>query len=237
MLATESQTILDALGAETVTYKRRIDEWNSPTGHIASDWVLERRAYDGNAIIPTTINVATQSWSSFLILTHSGVHSNKVRFDALKYHATDIPIDIDVYQNGEWVDVYKGNDYNDHTWTEKTFEAGIVTQIRIRFWNDNPFHSFIAGVYEVEIVKAFSERSINAIVNRRQPAQISGQQGNAPLLEITVANDSSIGISSDEINLGQDLISLPVRIGEAAQDRRIAKILGMDSGMMKLEVR
>jgi len=237
MLATESQIFLDSLGAEAVVYKRRVDEWTSPTGHEEGDWIPENRAYDGQLDTAVTIEVASESWSPFLTLTHSGVYSDRIRFDVIKFHATDTPIDVDVYWDGEWVHVYEGNDYNDHAWTEKTFVAGTVTQDRIRFWNANPFVSYTARVYEVEIAKAFSERSINAIVNRRQPAGTGAPHGNAPLLEIQVDNDSITGISSDEINLGQDLINLPVRIGETAQDRRITKILSMDSGMMKLEVR
>jgi len=128
---------------------------------ILSDWVNRHRAYDGSLILYANIEVATESWSPFLTLTHPGVYSDKVRFDVLKHHPEDTPIDVDVYRDGEWVHVYEGNDYNDHAWTEKTFEAGVVTQIRIRFQNNNPFTPFTAKVYEVELWGALITESQN----------------------------------------------------------------------------
>lgn len=82
-----------------------------------------------------------------------------------------------------------------------------------------------------------SERSISALVNRERPGPLDEvPQGHAPLLTIKVVNSTS-GIATSEIDLGKDKIELPVRLGESAQQRRLAKILSQDAGMMKLEVR
>lgn len=81
-------------------------------------------------------------------------------------------------------------------------------------------------------------RSISAIVNRNQPAELGdAPHGHAPLLTMAVQNDAASGISSAEINTGKDKVKLPVRIGQTAQERLITKILSQDAGMMKLEVR
>jgi len=56
-------------------------------------------------------------------------------------------------------------------------------------------------------------------------------------LTINVRNDSTYGISSSEIDLGRDKVSVPVRIGEAAQERKLDKLISQDAGMMVLELR
>ena len=81
-------------------------------------------------------------------------------------------------------------------------------------------------------------RSITAVVDRERPADLDGApHGSAPLLVIEVANDSTTGISSDEVDTGGDKIEVAVRIGESAQKRLIKKIISQDAGMMRLELR
>jgi len=132
----------------------------SPTGDILSDWVNRHRAYDGSLILYANISVDPESWSPFLTLTHPGVYSDKVRFDVLKMDPSD-KIDVDVYRDGEWVHIYEGPDFNDHSWTEKTFEAGLVMQKRYRYWNANPFDLVTARIYEVELWGAPTTESQN----------------------------------------------------------------------------
>ena len=83
-----------------------------------------------------------------------------------------------------------------------------------------------------------TERQITALVNR-QPVDDLGDmpKGTAPRLTINVRNDATYGISSSEIDLGRDKVSVPVRIGEAAQERKLSKILSQDAGMMVVELR
>jgi len=83
-----------------------------------------------------------------------------------------------------------------------------------------------------------TERQISALVNR-QPAEGLGDmpEGTAPRLTINVRNDAAYGIYSSEIDLGRDKVSVPVRLGEAAQERKLSKILSQDAGMMVLELR
>lgn len=83
-----------------------------------------------------------------------------------------------------------------------------------------------------------TEREIEALISR-QPVDDLGDMpvGTSPRLLINVRNDSTYGISSSEIDLGKDLVSLPVRLGEVAQEWKISKLISQDAGMMVLELR
>lgn len=81
-------------------------------------------------------------------------------------------------------------------------------------------------------------RAITALANRHQPSSMDEvPHGHAPLAVVTVQNDSSLGISSDEIDLGGDKLQYAVRIGQSVQARRITKLVSQDAGMLILEVR
>jgi len=81
-------------------------------------------------------------------------------------------------------------------------------------------------------------RSIKIIVDREGAAAMpAGGYGNSPLTHITVANSSTIGISSAEINTDNDKIKFALREGDALQSRIITKIISQDAGMLTLEVR
>ena len=83
-----------------------------------------------------------------------------------------------------------------------------------------------------------AERSIEAIVTREPAAQVPGApHGYGPLLKIDVENSATTGISANEIDIGLDLVSVAVRIGDTAQDRSFAGILSQDVGRVIYEVR
>lgn len=83
-----------------------------------------------------------------------------------------------------------------------------------------------------------STRAINAVVMREQ-IQIIGEDGDtvAPVWQVHVANDTTYGIASTELNLGGDQISLPPRDGKTAESRTITQLLIQDNGMLVLECR
>ncbi len=81
-------------------------------------------------------------------------------------------------------------------------------------------------------------REIVAIVDREAPAELEGMPGaHATRTLVHVANDSTLGISSSEVNVSQDKIQLSVRIDETDKQKLIVKIIEQDAGMMLLEVR
>lgn len=86
--------------------------------------------------------------------------------------------------------------------------------------------------------RAGGSREIQAVVNRRPPESIpAAPRGFAPLLTILVLNNAVSGISSNELDKGGDKVTVAVRIGETAQNRKISGIEMQDTAMLKLEVR
>ncbi len=83
---------------------------------------------------------------------------------------------------------------------------------------------------------ARDDRSIAALVIRNGH-ETSEDDVTIYSFEVTVANDSTLGISSDEINLGGDKIKIPPRDGKTAQDRTITRIVEQDHAMLVLECR
>lgn len=83
-----------------------------------------------------------------------------------------------------------------------------------------------------------SSRSILAVVIRNT-AQTFDQDGEhaIPSFEVHVANDSTTGISSDEIDVGRDQIEMAVREGQTATKRTITRLQEHDNGMLVLECR
>ena len=81
-----------------------------------------------------------------------------------------------------------------------------------------------------------SSRSINAIVTRDPRAQYGpNDQVIRPQFIVRVLNDSTLGISSAELNDGGDEMSVTQRVGDSAQVRVRIKVLNsQDSGVLNL---
>jgi len=83
-----------------------------------------------------------------------------------------------------------------------------------------------------------ASRSISVIVVRNQLRQDDDVPGAVlPVFTIQVRNDVLLGITSDELDLGNDQISFPVRVGSEAERRTIIQLLSHDSAMLTLECR
>jgi len=124
----------------------------SPTGHTASDWVNEERAYDGDiSRISGTFYPATpiNSWTEYLELTHSGVACSSIGYWSNLYCETDL-IDIDAYYNTGWHDVYQGA--NEAVgWHYHNLPASgtqTITKIRIRRYNSDNYYPCALWFYE-----------------------------------------------------------------------------------------
>ena len=81
-----------------------------------------------------------------------------------------------------------------------------------------------------------SPRSITGIVERSPRAQYGpNDQVIRPQFVVRVLNDSTLGISSAELNDGGDQITVTERIGDAAQVTiRIKLLNSQDSGVLNL---
>jgi len=85
-------------------------------------------------------------------------------------------------------------------------------------------------------VEAAVNRTIEAIVERLSPAPDEMGLCFGPSMRITVRNDSDAGISTAEVDLGKHTVSLPVRFGKSAQDRRLVGIAKQDNAMVTYKV-
>jgi len=117
------------------------NEYVLPTGYIDStgSWGAETLAYNNNTDYgdAARCTVPAWSWSNFLILTINPIYCSKLRFFA-RYEGTAgiNKIDLDVYSEGTWYNVFEGSFIN-RVWVEKELsETRYVSQLRIRFHNN-----------------------------------------------------------------------------------------------------
>lgn len=113
--------------------------WVSPTGFNDPDtkWGSEADAYNGNtADGADPYSVPPTSWSSFIEFTHAALNCNKIRFyadyDANYYNS----MNVEVYYDGAWHDIFEGA-YADKDWEEVSIPAGTksVTAVKFSFYN------------------------------------------------------------------------------------------------------
>ena len=78
-------------------------------------------------------------------------------------------------------------------------------------------------------------REINAVVIR-QSLQEETDGIVMPVFEVHVANDTTYGISGEELNVGLDQIMLPIRDGEDSVTKTIVHVITQDHGMLVLQV-
>lgn len=79
-------------------------------------------------------------------------------------------------------------------------------------------------------------RTIKYIPDYQEPEEGEGLIGLKPKIFIEVANSTTFGIGSDEVDLGTDKFTLAVNIGESSQDRRITRIVKQDNAMVIYEI-
>lgn len=77
-------------------------------------------------------------------------------------------------------------------------------------------------------------RSIKAVVIRNQVATYTPDEQVLPEFEVRVANDSTTGISSAELDTGGDQIEFAARVGDTPTKRSIQYLTEHDSGMLVL---
>lgn len=81
-----------------------------------------------------------------------------------------------------------------------------------------------------------ADRSIAAVVIRHQVSPLPGDDGTVAVpYEVHVANSTTLGINSDEIDKGKDALSFPPRDGKTAVRHTITDIIFQDHGMLVLE--
>ncbi len=110
--------------------------WKSPTGNVnPGSWSNPANAYNDTEADSAQVSIPATSWSGYLELTHAALVCNALRVFA-EYNAANInTIDVDVYYEGAWHDLYEGA-FTDKTWNNYALQATYtVTAARVRFYN------------------------------------------------------------------------------------------------------
>lgn len=120
--------------------------WISPTGHIdaSGNWLLPENAYDGNVSNAAMEVIATESWGDYLQLLINATNIDKIKFYAYYFSPGIDQVDIDVYYEGDWHDVYEGA-YASQEWVEKDILAGVslISKARVRFYNSYSSNAWV----------------------------------------------------------------------------------------------
>lgn len=125
--------------------------WVNPTGFVdaGSQWVDEPQAYDENVGSYASNQYGGTGWGEFIEFTlPADITSDRVRV-YLDYTDAEInQVDIDVFLDGAWYDVFLGGD--EATWNgqyvEVTYPKGDVSRARIRY--DYAVGGFFYWIYE-----------------------------------------------------------------------------------------
>jgi hypothetical protein len=117
-----------------------------------------------------------------------------------------------------------------------TLAARIVTDAGSVFLNSDHFAETVT-YYPQRYGVTTAPRTIKAVVTRNQVATMNADEQIVPEFEVRVANDSTTGISSSELNTGGDMIKLAARIGETATKRSVQLLVEHDEGMLVLTCR
>ena len=140
--------------------------WISPTGFVDSGgtWINEANAYDTDTNTLSYCPVQRDSWGDFLEVTHAGVYCDRVKYWANLSSGDTFLINLDVYYNGAWVDLYSGT-LAALQWVEVEL-GGIyeVTSARVSMKYSNGgaiaqqrLHEFYFGAIDTKIARiAFS---------------------------------------------------------------------------------
>ena len=112
--------------------------WYIPEIHYDPDsqWDNETLIYDDNDATAGNSIVGAKSWSSFVLLdVYSELCCEVVKFLAFQRGPTGIEsIDIDLYYNSQWNDLYEGV-FGSQTWTEiKIQPSQYLYSARVRFY-------------------------------------------------------------------------------------------------------
>lgn len=112
------------------------DEWVSPTGFNDPDtaWNNEPNAYDDNLGTATDSAIGTdKTWGGYIELEIDEIICKRIRYFADL--SSDITkIDIDLYYNDVWNDLYEGV-FADQVWEERSMvNYQYVTKARVRFY-------------------------------------------------------------------------------------------------------
>lgn len=118
-----------------------------------------------------------------------------------------------------------------------TLKSSIKSDAGTVFLRSDDFAETVTYYPHVGFGETETSREIKAIVIRNQIETSSADGGDVviPVFEVYVKNDSTLGISSSELDTGGDKILIATRIGGTAKKRSIVYLVDQDEGMIQLQ--
>ena len=110
----------------------------------------------------------------------------------------------------------------------KTFDEILVENASIHLAEFG-----VAGIYRPGVLNRSIQVIVRYVTDDGQVAPVIRHR--SPIVNIKVANSSTIGIAPEEFEQGQK-INMPPRKGADARDFQLARIIKQDAGMVTIEV-
>ena len=173
-------------------------KWYIPEVYYDPDnaWENETLIYDGlDNTAGSTIISDAKTWSSFILLdVYSEIYCEVIKFLAYQKGATGIEqIDIDLYYDSAWHDLYEGV-FNNQEWTEiKVTPWRYLYSARIRFYAKKADTAMLYGFEfwnpDITIGNAATDRaaSIQLYYTRIDYINAASGTGNLDTIEIYMA--------------------------------------------------
>ncbi|MBN1643533.1 MAG: hypothetical protein JW856_01745 [Dehalococcoidales bacterium] len=149
-----------SLSGETITQvKVKYDAWHgtlgsasswvSPTSDVANGWTNPAYAYNGNTGDYASYSVSGSSTSPYLELYISAITCDKVRVWSGRQGTRIASLEVDVYYNSQWNNIYSGTLVIDSYQEYSIGSTQTVTGMRVRYTSTgNPTQG--AYVYEAQ---------------------------------------------------------------------------------------
>jgi len=131
------------------------DGFISPTDYNDPEngWESPANAFDdkeNTRAICTKKGLWKWQWTGFLeLVSPLQIQCNKIRFKAWYDEKWCDSIDVDVYVNNTWIDIYEGT-YNNRKWEILTFPIYTIAKARVRFHVRSSMMGIDADLYEFD---------------------------------------------------------------------------------------
>ena len=148
--------VSNALGKKLYIGNYNLPGSTSPTGYNDPEdaWVYETGAYDGNVYTYFGSQPGAWSWSEFVEFTTPSISCDHIAYYGHDtYNSFGQQVDIDVYYNSAWHDVYQ-DDYEKTGWHNHSIGGTYsVTKMRIRgYTSSSQWIRFFEVMFGVDIL-------------------------------------------------------------------------------------
>ncbi len=164
LTVTDNEGAQDTLTRSVVVRPGDEVGWVSPTSYEdpALNWsdsefsvdAAPEYTFDNDITTYAEYSLRGRNWTSYFLvkIDAPGLLSDRIRFRTSTEHPTRHNITlwtVEVYRDGEWVEVFADAPSVENDWTVVSFDPGMVTRARFRVYNDGGVWSRV-GLHEVD---------------------------------------------------------------------------------------